>query len=236
MDTNQYRDCYVAFIDILGFKNLINNEMTSCNKILDIYSCFDDVVPVLSISDDFNNIIPVTEIEFIKIKIMSDSICIYIDANIEKALLCLMAVCINLQDKLLNREEPILVRGAISRGELYANGDITFGPALTQAYLMEENNAKYPRIIITKQIVEQGIDRLPDDIVKELYGWILFLDDDSFYSVNFLAMIDKEPLHRLKKHVSGILSSTIDNSIREKYLYLDKIVDRKIGDRGKQNT
>lgn len=232
MDTNQYQDCYVAFIDILGFKNLISNETTSCDKILDIYSCFKDIIPRLTILDDSNKRIPIKEVDFIKTKIMSDSICIYINTNIEKALLCLVAVCINIQNILLKQEEPILVRGAISRGDIYAEGDITFGPALTQAYLMEEKNARYPRIIITKQLIDQGIEGLPANVVKDLYDGLLFRDDDSFYSVNFLAIINDESLHKLRESVSKMLDSTTDSSIREKYLYLDKIIGRNTVSKG----
>lgn len=236
MDTKQYQNCYVAFIDILGFKNLINCEATSCNKILDIYNCLNNIIPTLNIIDDDNKRIPIKGVNDIKTKIMSDSICIYIDTTVKNALLCLVAVCITMQDRLLRLEEPIFVRGAITKGSIYANGDITFGPALTQAYLMEEKNAKYPRIIITKQLIDQGIKDLPANVVKDLYDGLLFRDDDSFYSVNFLAIINDESLHKLRESVSKILDSTTDSSIREKYLYLDKIIGRNNVSKGKHRN
>ena len=31
----EYRDCYVAFLDILGFKNMINNK--SCSELFEIF-------------------------------------------------------------------------------------------------------------------------------------------------------------------------------------------------------
>lgn len=235
---SQYQDCYVAFIDILGFKALVGDEKTSCNDVLDIYNLFDNIIPKIEISDGSSNFLPVKEVSFVKTKIMSDSICIYIDANVEKALFCLVVVCMNIQNMLLKRAKPILVRGAIARGNIYANKDkdITFGPALTQAYLMEEKNAKYPRIIITKQLADQGVNGLPDYAVKDFYDALLFCDDDRFYSVNFLGMMDDEVLYRLKAFVSETLDSTTDSSIREKHLYLDKVIDRKIMNRGNQNA
>lgn len=228
MSTNQYQDCYVAFVDILGFKNLIDSEKTTCSKILDIYNCFENVIPNLRIFSSPTDYVLVEGVHSAKIKIMSDSICVYIDANVEKALLCLVAICINIQNRLLKQEEPILVRGAITRGNIYADGDITFGPALTQAYLMEEKNAKYPRIIITKKLLDQGLDGIPDNIVKGTYNSLLFRDDDGFYRINFLAKSNDDSLFKLRTFVSKILDSTIDESIRMKYLYLDKILERKM--------
>lgn len=224
MEQGGYKNYYIAFLDVLGFKNLVNNKENSCKKILDIYENFKNPVTGLYIGEENESPQPVDSIKDVNIKVMSDSICFYIDASVPNALLCLLACCGSFQCKLLSLSPPILIRGAITVGEMYAEGDTTFGPALTEAYLMEEKSAKYPRIIITKQLVDQGASRLPDYVVKGIYDVFLFRDDDGFYSVNFLGIIDEESLYRLKTYVSEILDSTTDSSIREKHLYLDEIL------------
>lgn len=37
MDNEQYSQYYVAFLDILGFRNLVNNPKVLCGDILKIY-------------------------------------------------------------------------------------------------------------------------------------------------------------------------------------------------------
>jgi len=226
MEQKKYQNCYVAFIDMLGFKNLINSKETSCKRVLDVYKCFDNAIPTLEIGNDSERHF-VEELKYIKMKIMSDSICIYIEAHVKNALLCLASVCFNIQEKLLTLAKPILIRGAIVHGDIYAEGDITFGPAVTKAYLMEENNAKYPRIIITKQTLDEGAKQIEDGALDSLYDGVFFRDADKFYTINFLATIDYESLQKLKAFVSDILDTTIDDSIREKYLYLDRIIMSK---------
>ncbi len=223
----QYQTCYIAFLDILGFKNLINDTSLSCQEILDIYKCFDNAIPKLEIGDEINRHV-VEELKHINIKIMSDSICVYIKSDTKNALLCLAAVCFNIQAQLLSLPRPILIRGAIVLGDIYANEDRTFGPALTKAYLMEENNAKYPRIIITKETLDKGAKQVEKEAVEDLYDSVFYADEDHFYCVNFFATIDREALRKFESHVANILDSTTDDSIRKKYLYLEHMIKRKL--------
>lgn len=131
MSDTQYTQYYVAFLDILGFKNLVNDPNTSCQDILDTYeyvsyrhkNFFGDKSKHLRDS--------------IKIKIMSDSICLYTEAGIRNALFFLIAYCVAFQHDLLVRNPSVLVRGGITVGDMYAKDDVIFGPALTEAYLLD---------------------------------------------------------------------------------------------------
>ena len=104
----------------------------------------------------------------------------------------LLVSCSIFQYKLIQLSSPVLLRGAIVLGDIYAEGDITFGPGMTQTYLMEENNAKYPRIILTKETLNYGKKNIVQVTEKHI------------------------------DHVEVVLESTIDISIREKYLYVKK--------------
>lgn len=217
MEFTKYKECYVAFLDILGFKNLVNQN--PCGEITEIFKTFFNKTPLRAAYIGDKNIISESTTDELKIKVMSDSICLYIDVNIPNAFLCMLAACITLQYKLLGRSEPIFLRGAIVRGDLYAEDDITFGPALTNAYLMEEKSAKYPRIIMTNEIIQTAKDGNANVLKACVYR-----DEDAFYAVNYFMALDsdKATYEKVKNVIMHILDTAIDSSIREKYLYLEK--------------
>jgi hypothetical protein len=55
-----------------------------------------------------------------------------------------------------------LVRGAIVLGPLHHRDNVIFGPALLEAVAIEEDEAFYPRILVTDVVVEH-CSKLPDD-------------------------------------------------------------------------
>ena len=121
---------------------------------------------------------------------------------------------------------PVLIRGAITVGNIFAKGDITFGPGLTEAYLMEEKCAKYPRIIMTKSTLEHGMKNTEELVAKNGFG-LVFCDFDEFYSVEYVNRTDSlQPANELWASVFNCvtekLNSEPDSAIREKYLYLKK--------------
>lgn len=212
----EYKKYYVAFLDILGFKNLIIKN--DCEYIRNIFDNFKK--SNVLIKDDDNKTIKFNNND-VHLKIMSDSIIFYVDASIPNACLGLLCHCAAFQADLLTCSTPELIRGGISYGDFYIEEekDIIFGPALTQAYLLEEKSAKYPRIIVNKSTL---------DISEQDYKHIVFRDDDAFYSVNFYAMLklleqaNKSIITRIYTEIEKHLDSTVDSSIREKYLYMEK--------------
>ena len=170
---------------------------------------------------------PLIPYDKINIKIMSDSICIYIEADIKDSLFELLFICIDFQVRMIERNPPILLRGAITKGKLLSEGDLLYGPGFVDAYLMEENNAAVPRIIINKCIVDDYIARFSTNHIPSN---ILMKDYDAFYCTNYISfygMTDRTKIAKydvLYRHIQDILSSTTDDSIRNKYLYLESKV------------
>lgn len=225
MDTYEYTECYIAFLDMLGFKNFVNDN--SCNGIIEIFHTFNHK-PISEAYLGIESIVSKSTVDELKIKVMSDSICLYIDAKVPDALMCLFMSCSLLQFELLDHSTPIFLRGAIVLGEIYTDNDITFGPGLTSAYLMEENNAKYPRIILTKEVLS-NIDC--SDSKKNIVNTLVFKDFDAFYAINYfnlIASVGGELYENIALSVNNVLDTTTDNSIREKYLYFDKNLSEKV--------
>lgn len=218
----EYKDCYVAFMDLLGFKELINTR--SCEEIASI---FDEIKK----RDLFNLNIkglgqqPLVSPEEIHYKVMSDSIIIFIDSSVTHALFDLILTCLYFQMRMLNMVAPVLVRGGISRGGIYYDRDVVFGQGLVNAYLLESKHAKYPRVIIPTELVEpRDLLDIDKDATTLLMGFLLQKFFDEYYSINYvipyLTFYRKDGYDiRFENHVLKMLNSDND-SIKEKYSYL----------------
>ena len=220
-----YSDCYIAFLDLLGFKSIINHK--KCEDILNIFSKIKNPLDAIFI-DNGTEWVPLIDhdsVSNINLKIMSDSICFYIDASAPNAFCILISVCLLFQIEMLKRAEPILMRGGIVRGDIYANGDITFGPGLSNAYLLEEKSAKYPRIIVTGDVVQTGTSET-DPECRKILADSLYRDSDAYYILNYFSMLsgdsdDRYAARKFFDHIEKVLDTATDPSIREKYLYLE---------------
>lgn len=173
-----YTDSYIAFLDILGFKQMMG--MSECQSIFGIFSVLKNHMHSIEIGLDkkTGQYVDCTKV---RMKVMSDSICFFVDASDLKNLLALIAVCQNLQCVLLDRAEPKLLRGAIVRGDIFQQDDITFGPGLVKAYQKEENET-YPRVVLDSSVLQdignaegnsalaQICDRIREKIeIEEMY-------------------------------------------------------------------
>lgn len=156
MMEHQYEHYYIAFIDVLGFRNMI--EKRTFDEIVELYKSIKRMKYLHKeiIGDDGGRIgIPVVQMDEIHIKVMSDSICIFVRSDIPGSLFALTFMCLEFQARMLELDTPVLLRGAITKGNLFSDQDLVFGPAFVKAYLMEEKNASVPRIIIAGETVEE---------------------------------------------------------------------------------
>lgn len=176
----EYKECYIAFLDILGFKKLINEK--SCEY---IYKIFEKIKNSYEIKegkiDSENDTVMWDELPklIISTKLISDSICLSVEVNKENSLLFLTWICYRIQCELLKLDIPIFVRGGIVKGNIYIKDNVVFGPGLTKAYLLEEENAKFPRIIMTKDTIESSQNQNP----------FVFEDFDRFYTIEYFSAI-----------------------------------------------
>lgn len=233
----EYKDCYFAFMDILGFKNLVRSA--SCDEILSIYNEAKKQYEITMTTED--KLEPLFDISDMHIKIMSDTICIYIYSDIPRSLPSLIYICTYFQARMLWHNPPVLIRGGISQGMLYANEEILFGEALVNAYLLESNNAIVPRIILTKSLIDNYAG--DDEVLKKSLNGILSRDYDGFYTLEYCfvfywmghATHGKE-IERVCQHIQNVLDTTTDNSIRNKYIYLSNRINIATENRASDNA
>ena len=202
-----YSDCYVAFIDILGFKNFINDKDTTFDKVKDLY----DLLKI--ISNEFSS---VTQSDFftpddmskVVLNVISDTIVLSIEKSQHYSLeILIFAVNIVVSNVLLNHQ--LLFRGAISEGNFYSKAGILFGNALVDAAILEKDRAKYPRIVIQKNVLENYLNTHKTDIETDKgINYLTELDciaKDSLYIINYIKYIIYR-LITIKKTVSEVTS------------------------------
>ena len=190
----EYKEHFVAFLDILGFKNLIIKEESET-----IYQIFDEIHSRAKTSMNYNGV-QIKAYEKIQHRILSDSVILFIDAEIEDSLTALIDVCIKLQRSLADRDTPILLRGGITKGALYYENDIVYGEGLTNAYLLESNLAKYPRVIFTGETLEAG-KKVSKYMFPDFEGVFrkFSKDEDALYYLNYLTSTGYWTIDRIKE-------------------------------------
>ena len=88
-DNNQYTKCYVAFLDLLGFRNTLISA--SCEDILNIFKEINKNPLVKAYRVEEGKTVAISGPESLNCKIMSDSICFYIEADVQNAFFCILS-------------------------------------------------------------------------------------------------------------------------------------------------
>ncbi|MFA7175245.1 MAG: hypothetical protein WC340_17865 [Kiritimatiellia bacterium] len=164
---NRYRDIFVhpvliAYMDILGFSNLIedtSNDNTKLNEVLNRFKdAFKPTFSVLKKSVNGNSTLE--GVLDRQVRIFSDNILIYYSCY-DEIKLCDDRLFDLKLDHLLNivaeYQLNLAIRGYFSRGgiafdEGYCDNEIIFGPALLQAVELEKNY-DFPGIVLDAKIV-----------------------------------------------------------------------------------
>lgn len=215
----EYVECYIAIIDLLGFKNAV--KVYSCEE---IYSYYEEINTQYVINNEMTQT-PIIDEGALQMKVASDTILLYIETKERNALAGLIAACAYLQVRLFRKATPILSRGAIVKGDLFAEKDVYFGQGIVDAYLLEENVAKYPRIILTKETIDSCSTL--DDSGKNYVDTFTYKDDDDFYVVDSLYLFyglnhEMESWKAFARYAIRVLDSETNPSIREKYMYIKR--------------
>lgn len=194
----KYNEKILVFYDLLGFKNLIDNNLETPEKVKLIlndvyrYSNYNNNFQLINFSD---TIIQIFELESnIKGVSFTDHLNNILDA--------INRVQANL---LLNHK--VAIRGAVVLGEIYFNEDenIIFGPALNTAATLEKE-AIYPRVIIDKSIV----DKL-DVKEKEKMSFLSFtIDENGQYYANPFQYLAKTPYEQKNGLIQDLKKNLIE--------------------------
>jgi len=221
----EYKECYIAFIDILGFKDLVCNRL-GCKEIKDIFEFIDktQLENAVIFSDDDKNI----PLDKVKKYIMSDSIILYIEKSIKNSLKAIMMQAQFLQVILIKKRYPIIVSGAITCGKIYRNKSYIFGPGIVDAYNLQDEKPHYPRIIVDSKLLEPYLN-YADLSDRDKNGSLWFKDkrdyknencDDCIYVINYLWRIEFDTIQKPIKDIISSLDKKNEAGVIDKYNYI----------------
>jgi hypothetical protein len=245
---NEYENRITAFLDILGFSSLIKESESKTEILNKIFTSLKFLKTLESpLEWNINNI----EIEedaqkkginsfILKDKInvtcFSDSIAVSVNLDkiqINEAASTLIANLSSIGAYLLT--EGILIRGAITKGNLiHTDNGIVLGQALINAYNKEKKISKYPRIILSKELLRKLNYPLTKKINRYPYHQYLFRFSDGcvgFHQLIFFQVIQswiemtenmlKQKLLKAKDVIINGLDTYFDNpEVFEKYNWL----------------
>lgn len=218
---NNLTEKYVAFLDVLGFKELVYGK-----KIAELETYFDTInETLLLLRNDKKNI---------QSLLVSDST-ILVSPDSTQDFKTLLRAVQTIQAKLALKN--IWIRGAISFGEVYFDetSNIIVGKGLVNAYLLEKE-ARFPRVIVDTTIVlkiaenrqtfyesvNPSYQDFDADKLKLIHNWHKYILDDSFFvayaHMVVLNGIQDRNLHLIHQIILKNLYS--DQRNYEKYLWV----------------
>jgi hypothetical protein len=242
-----YQRRIIAFIDILGFKEIVKQSESNSTKMDLIYSVLDYLknwessekwdLKFLEIEEDAQKK-GVKNFDIrgrTNITSFSDSIVVsvLVDDNVNEMTSTLVVNLANIGAVLL--EKGILFRGALTIGKiLHIENGIVFGQGLIDAFFLETKSAKFPRIILSDKLIEQL--NYPFESKSDRYPYHQYLErfDDGcvglhqmiYYQViqNWEEMTSEtlaESLEKVRKVIINGLDSSFESpDVFEKYKWL----------------
>jgi hypothetical protein len=222
----QYEESLVTYLDILGFKNLIDHSAKDPTKVTRIIEILYEFQRQSSLGTTYKSATATTQY-FSDLIIRAVSL--GPDVNLSRPIDTECLAVAGIQCKLLINNE-VLIRGGICSEQFYMEQGFAFGPALVKSYHLAERIAVYPRIIIDRNLIaRQDLDGL-----MPLYGTYVTRGDDGAYFLDYLMIgclfqVNLFPKYEnreivLAKHKERVEEKLIelkgDERLRQKALWL----------------
>jgi len=182
-NTIKYDERIFAFIDILGFADLVEASERDPSQIIGIYKLLERAKSMaqLPVGHKFNYL----QVDLSKFRshTFSDTItmsCPYESFDYFNAIIA----WVMRYQYFMWAEEGAFLRGAIVYGKIFDEEDssMVFGPAMVAAYRLETKTAKWPRILVDSSIVK----KLPDDKRLRALQEYLRKDNAGNYYLDYL--------------------------------------------------
>lgn len=220
-----YENRLLLFVDFMGFSEFIDQTTRDSNKISYLHRLLDVTSQMLTTIKS----LPLTQLKVdqsrLTCRMFSDTITVSLPFSSEDDLSLITSWACILQYTIFSTSDFFL-RGSIVYSGLYDYDNKIFGPALVNAYNLEDKHAIWPRIILKDDFINLHKERNPYvAYIKE--GEIYFLDYLTYLfrilgvnefnglnrSSNFNSKIPG-PLGLLKEHKEKIESARVrtDNS------------------------
>ena len=149
----------IAFVDILGFKNLVEDSTTNKYEFQKILDSLDRFRELRKEKEDQNYI------NDVKVTTFSDSLVIsYPVDDKERDIDVFNSILLDLTRLQLDLlDNNVIIRGGIAIGKLRHTQNEIFGPAMNEAYYLESKVAKYPRIVVLEKTIMDYLKKSGDN-------------------------------------------------------------------------
>lgn len=239
---NKYTERYVAFIDILGFKEAVYESPENAEKFNEITTALEHLSKVKDIAHTTVEHLKQSKEAIdqalgiwqdVKVTTFSDNILISAANNFVGLMAIGAYSCLVYNSLFAN---GFFARGGITKGDLFESNGVVFGKALIDAYELESKTSIYPRILISSSII---------DDVKKATGFYIEQDFDGSYFLDvFYPDINKLKenwqertglnldLQQGKLKLIEELLKTHNQSVRSKLFWLAKYFNAKTANHG----
>jgi hypothetical protein len=235
MATTLYKtkESFVAFIDVLGFSQMILEDRGTGTKLQIIKSAIEEATSFL---EERKNI-PDHPFAFwykeFQVKSFSDCFCFSIPLEFDKGekdytqnflsfYVWIMVFCNTLL------KSGFLCRGGITQGWHYSDDKIIFSQALVDAYLLESKKANHPLILIHSDLINTLLNK---GIKEKLFYEYMFMQDTSgksfFHQFNY-SIVD-ELFFGLHQNVEGKLKKEREELINLFLKIIEENIDKLVG-------
>ena len=211
-----YTEKYVAFVDILGFGDLVERAADDPVRRLDIVRALETVYEIK----------PPTKAQTgLQAQNFSDSLILSADLTPD-GLWHLLLTLDKLSWNLLSA--GILARGGVARGGIHHDNRIVFGPGVNEAYRLESRIAKVPRVILGRPVIEDAVTYAQSDEIAKSYVSRLLRDDDGVWFINYLSDLaafahQNAPVDTLRQHNWFVAGELIRQEMQEQ---INDVVDQ----------
>lgn len=231
-----YNNRYVAFLDILGFKNMVCESEKNL-QILDVINKALDYTRTIQ-HENYEGEYPMSELGK-QVSVFSDSIVISYKMETGGAGFNVLVDLIYICNDLLSL--GILVRGGVTIGQLIHEDNKCFGPAMVEAYRIETKIAKYPRIIIDPEVITYDLKYRGEnntlEFEKKYIRNLIDYDEDGLMYLDYLGSfreVDEDDVYlgylcKVKKFIIDSISSFSGNQeILSKYGWLKSYFNKTV--------
>lgn len=230
MSEKEYKtsEYVVAFIDILGATNAISKQPDESLDL--IHKIYDNAIETFAQfkNDDFDT--P-------QIKIFSDNIVIAVryDSNHSKkdAAISVAVMSAALQANFL--AHGWLTRGGISSGKFFIDDVMVWGPALVDAYKLENSVAYFPRIVVNPELATECNWTLIADRTNNFastFG-IFHRDNDGMIRVEYIVAEFDNPVRAIfNNYKNGFIEKQLsehkgNTKICQKWLWIKHYIEER---------